>query len=738
MQSPSNADDHLIISPSYHMSAHVSSPLYVAPCPSPITRPAWTAEVPLYVDASVQPIENNDSTAPPAQEMYAHTVALHPEQQQQQQVVTVYVEQDTYVTNYECHADLCGGWLDKAMDVYERNRPTIEFAAIVSGCVFALVSMVLSIVAYKFIHGYTHAFNDLIDNWQASPVIDLQVVYDYQSCPYGFTDHRMEWPGLNSACDCSTKRPGTNSTSSDFSTCGFQQRADGCYTRYSQYSARTVDLIPGYKVCTQSAGPSFLQQEQGTVQADGVSCSSPIITTQLCGSICWPNAIPCPLQHIEFAGSVWQHNTSTYDELRTFPSAPMMRFFLKRMVASSTPIQRNRIVENDYDVNYITYASLLSGKVVDSNLGFIRRRTLDSTDPNNHIVDNNSTAMNKTYMLNETILLPSTVVLDASLPLVNVEMSRGGICLLSGCGYDRTWLGTEIEYKFLRPSEGYMLQSFDCDGGCLNPSSVLALSSDDARDARYTIVMQNVERDVYQSYARDIPSTFWPTSNGYHFTLNTRPRIPWSDACPIRPYDLINQSPAIHRILNCQLASMILSILFFVWGLVITIILVVNKFDAQVTKFSALLFWAGWIPRVGSFIIFLVTMTLAAKEYGFWQDLQHTASPCSDPVTSALLSGLADILHKLAPPNIVNVALSSIIISWHTMVDMCCKCNVITLLMVCLRCCTHQLGNVLGCARHMNTCCQHCGPRMIASGCTCCLRVTRNAATAAKQVIITH
>jgi hypothetical protein len=74
--------------------------------------------------------------------------------------------------------------MDKLLTTYERKRAVMDLAAIIAGCIFALVSMVMAIVAYKFIHGYTHAFNDLIDNWKASPVVDLQVVYDYQSCPH--------------------------------------------------------------------------------------------------------------------------------------------------------------------------------------------------------------------------------------------------------------------------------------------------------------------------------------------------------------------------------------------------------------------------------------------------------------------------------------------------------------------------------------------------------------------------
>lgn len=191
---------------------------------------------------------------------------------------------------------------------------------------------------------------------------------------------------MHSACDCSTKRRRTNSTSSDYSACGFQQRTDGCYTRDSQYDAHTVDLIPGYKVCTLRAGPSFLQQEHGIAQMNGVSCSSTGTATQLCGSLCWPSATPCPLQYIEFAGSGWQRNTTAYNEVRSFPGAPMMRFFLRRMITSTPVGGENR--------SYRTSDSLLSGDTADANLGFVRRRTRDAVDTSHPIVNPNSTARN--------------------------------------------------------------------------------------------------------------------------------------------------------------------------------------------------------------------------------------------------------------------------------------------------------------------------------------------------------
>jgi len=634
-----------------------------------------------------------------------------------------------------CRCETCSACADAVIGFFEDKRECMQVCALVMSCIFGLITMIMAIIAFKEINGYTHAFNDLVNNWQSSPLIDVQVVRDFQACPYGFDDHRLEWPGIFSACECSTKRPGTNSTSSDTNICGFQQRNDGCYSRYSRYDAQTVDLIPGFKLCSQRAGSSFLHQEVGVVVNDDsarsgsrIACSDPT-TLRLCANICWPKSLACPLAHVEFSGSALQSNTSAYDEVRSFPGAPGLRFFLRRLLTAAAVA----VTGHTARAVVVVDAEAVDTDAVPRSLGydvhvFRSARSLDAAN-----ISSSDGAANVTLALNDTGSVASRLSLDPTLPLVEFHVSRGDICLLTGCGYDRSWAGDEYSYKFLHPFEGYKLRSWDCDGGCLDPGSSLALSTDGSRDPRYSTVAQNNERSVYQAYPNDIPSTFWPdASDNYMLTLNTRPRIPWTATCPIAPAKLVNQSAAVMRIRNCQLAAMVLAIIFFVWGLVMACILGASGFDKDVMNAPPFQL-AAWVPRIGSFAIFLVTLLLAAKEYGFWLDLQGMATPCTDPVTTKLLSGLADILHKLAPPNIANLALSSMLVAWHTLENVCCRCNILTLALSAFRCCVSHAGNVLGCARHIGTCCHHCGPQLVKVGCTCCLRTTVAAVGVAKH-----
>lgn len=122
--------------------------------------------------------------------------------------------------------------------------------------VFAIIIMIMAIVAYNGLSDKGDAILDFQNNWKLSPIVDIKT--SDSTCPEGYSSLlNTRWPGTDTGCDC------THMLWSVFSSkkvyrgyCGSHRRDDGCVNIWST-SSKSLEFLDSYRICGKREGPSY-------------------------------------------------------------------------------------------------------------------------------------------------------------------------------------------------------------------------------------------------------------------------------------------------------------------------------------------------------------------------------------------------------------------------------------------------------------------------------------------------
>jgi len=189
------------------------------------------------------------------------------------------------------HPKLCCGLVEPNANLTpEEKQKKYKYhipLAVVSG-IASFVLLIMSIIALTKLRNYSEAYKDIVDTWNAVPIVDLEVA---SSCSSGYKDliqdgGAWQWGGTYDACLCTGSMAG-NTT--DTTGCTSELISKGCDDRDGLPKV-DVPLINGKKICVKRGGVAALDRpypnKNGVCPSGYMTCGAEADVFCALGSVC--------------------------------------------------------------------------------------------------------------------------------------------------------------------------------------------------------------------------------------------------------------------------------------------------------------------------------------------------------------------------------------------------------------------------------------------------------------------
>lgn len=471
-------------------------------------------------------------------------------------------------------------------------------ATMVIGAVMGIVLLVLSIIAYAQMAGFVSDYQNVANSWTSKPVSN---VYFAPSCG-GDEAVSSYWPGLYPACDCSQKTSGSNSTSSDTTSCTQQQLNDNCRTLTSLVpDPISLNAFVGQALCLQRSDPTALQRTQ-----DPTACTSSEV---VCGSgtenpFCWPSGT----------------NGNTLD-------CPVTDFIIDT-------------------ADYTVAAAGADSKTAIGTTGswlYVKRggRLSTTTWPDSSRQTDGAYA-------------------PTGLPLMDIVLQPGHQCTLDGCGYggrSSSYSTMSSNYATNHPNNGYTLKTLPCDGGCKRPDVSGGSVSPNGYDLRFTRTFwSKTEQSLYTE--SNVPTEFITTDASYVWQIQIKSEIRWNPSCPETRAKVVDRKTDVTKVKNAQTALLVFGILSFIFLTLYFPCIEAFGSKEQKDKIKNPNLACKVIIKVATLVCTIVTVAIAYATLSFWDSVNKSGG-CADPLTNETFKVLGDKFGELSYKNAISTAASS-------------------------------------------------------------------------------
>jgi len=261
-----------------------------------------------------------------------------------------------------------------------------------------------------------------------------------------------------------------------------------------------------------------------------------------------------------------------------------------------------------------------------------------------------------------TALLSSGSFDPNLLPITDLAYQLSDPCTLSGCGYGSDQRIYDIavrenNYHSDYPNDGFAIVP-TCEGGCLAPDDLSTSVSPTGRDIRYFRIFNQTESERLSNSLPPIPFELTASSPMFIYFLEFRNEIQWSPLCKQSRQDVEGKNNAVQATLTAQSTLLGFSVVgWCVLSFYLPIIVCCwPKWDKK-HKTCQLVTSAFF--KLATLICTIVTIALAYSTLGFWQNVNSSSTPCSDPLTSETFQSLGDIYQSLSYKNVGSVTSAS-------------------------------------------------------------------------------
>lgn len=512
----------------------------------------------------------------------------------------------------------------------------LNIANLVIGAVVSLVLLILSTIAYRQMSGFVNDYQEVVHSWKELPIVDVQVSTT-AGCPAGYKGVYSYWPGLYDACDCSTKRRDTNSTSSDTTLCSSEQTSDGCFNRHSQHKYTVdLDVFTSSRFCVRRGGESALKRP---ALVDG-KCPTGY---RVCGS----NATQAAQQAAQQRhAQLWGASSTLPPRVGGGGGALLYDYRV------CWPVSQSECPITDIGLTTNQELTLAQAGADGRQSGAIVQGTTRY-----YLYYKRGGVLSDTYF-SSSIRSPGSFGLSG-LPIVDITFQNSAPCTLSGCGYSGasyTYNLQSATYKYNHAYEGYQLRPRACEGGCYTPKD--SSISPSGRDVRWIGLASVSEHDLFSRYPT-IPYEFVTSQDKpWNYILSIKSEIEWNAHCKRRREDVVDKETEVSGVRAAQLAMLVISVLSFViLALYFPLVQCVRPdiFKQHEKKNKCLKYSFKAISLVCTVVTVIVALNLLA----FWSDIVGDDSDasrviCSDPLTSETFSVLHSTFGGLSQKNKIN------------------------------------------------------------------------------------
>ena len=471
--------------------------------------------------------------------------------------------------------------------------------------IMGLSSLITAILAYVQISAFAQDFNDIVETWEASPIVELELVDVGVGCSAGFMPIEAdEWPGTYDACECDqssfyySSSYCSNITTTSTSSCSYDQLDCGCLD-YPGYDAVPLEF-GNQQICYRRDGDDALTRE-----ADGYSCSG---SDQTCSGgnydFCWPSSQLCPITDIAIGAS-------------------------------------NQTVDQDEEITGYFDGELPCAADFNGCTIYIKRGGV--------------LAIQSDVSLSGFTSLPGS-----GLPLVNMAFTSRVTCTLTGCGYDgRSFSTQETNERDSFNGRGWVLKS-TC-GGCLHPDTEYLADgvsvSPDGDDIRYHLLDSDSEYNIF--YYSGVPANFITNDLDYKLFLSFQTEVTWLDvdSCPTRAKVEDNQAQ-VNTLVTWQLLLLICTIISF-----FTITLYVGYKNVQAEwsdEDKAPFTKCKWVLKLLGYLFMVLSLVLALGLIDVFFSVIDSDEPCTDQLSGETFESLGNIIDGLAYKDYINGAAQSL------------------------------------------------------------------------------